>query len=97
MNDEEVQTAYQILQYLVDNPNAQDTLEGIVQWWLLKGTARRQTPAVKGALSVLVAQRLVLARNGSDSRTRYKINGRRMGTIISLLQQRYADNHFADS
>jgi hypothetical protein len=96
MNEEEVNIAYEILKYLIDNPNAQDTLEGIVQWWLPEGTVKRQAVAVREALSVLAADHLVLAREGKDSRIRYKINGRRRAKILSLLQQRRAENHPAD-
>jgi hypothetical protein len=95
MNDEEVQIAYEILQYLIDHPKAQDTLEGIVQWWLSEGTIKRQA-FVKEALSVLVTDRLVLACKGKDNQTRYKINGRRNAKIISLLRGRYLNNHFAN-
>ncbi|MBC8029047.1 MAG: hypothetical protein H7Z16_02965 [Pyrinomonadaceae bacterium] len=87
MNDEKVQIAYEILQYLIDNPKAQDTLEGIVTWWLLERTIKQQTLLVKEALAMLVKDRLVLAQTGNDSRTHYKINGRQRKRIISLLQQ----------
>jgi len=88
MNEEKVRVAYGILEYLNDNPNAQDTLEGIVEWWLLERTVRQQTLAVEEALSMLVAERLVLARKGIDSRTHYKLNGRRRRKIKLLLKRR---------
>jgi hypothetical protein len=59
------------LEYLNDNPDAQDTLEGIVEWWLLARTVEQQTLAVEEALSMPVAERLLLARKGLDSRTHY--------------------------
>lgn len=92
MNEEKVQLSYEILQYLIDNPNAQDTFDGIVDWWLLERTVKRQSLLVKEALSMLVADRLVLERKGRDTRTYYKINGRRRGKIISLLQKRFLKN-----
>ena len=87
MNEQKVQIAYEILEYLMDNPNAQDTLEGIVEWWLLERTIKQQTPTVEGALSMLVAERLVLARKGIDNRTHYKLNSRRLRKIRLLLQR----------
>lgn len=87
MNEEKVRMAYEILEYLIDNPNAQDTLEGIAEWWLLERTIRQQTLAVEEALSMLVAERLVLARKGIDSRTHYKLNSRRRRKIRLLLQR----------
>ena len=88
MNEERVWIAYEILQYLIDNPKAQDTLEGIVTWWLLERTIKQQTVSVKEALAMLVADGLVIERTGTDSRTYYKINRRQRKRIISLLQQK---------
>ena len=87
MNEEKVQIAHEILEYLIDNPDAQDTLEGIVEWWLLERTVKQQTLVVEEALSMLVAERLVLARKGLDSRTHYKLNRRRLRNIRLLLQR----------
>jgi len=88
MNEEKVRTAYEILEYLNDNPNAQDTLEGIVEWWLVERTVKQQTLAVEEALSMLAAERLVLARKGLDGRTHYKLNSRRQRKIKLLLKRR---------
>jgi hypothetical protein len=86
--DNKQEIAYEILQYLIDNPNAQDTLEGIVGWWLLVRTIKHQIGLVKDALAMLVNEGLVIAQQGSDSRTHYKINLRRRKKIVSLLRQR---------
>ena len=50
-----LQIGYQIMAYLVDHPNARDTLEGIVEWWLLEREIKFETARVKEALSNLVA------------------------------------------
>ena len=80
--------AYEILQYLVDNPNAQDTLEGIVTWWLLVRAVKHRIALVKEALAMLVEDGLVIAQQGSDSRTHYRINRQRRRKIMTLLEQR---------
>jgi hypothetical protein len=87
-NDRKVELAREILQYLIDNPNAQDTVEGITTWWLLVRTIKHQTALVKEALAMLVADGLVIAQEGSDSRTYYKLNPRRRKRIVSLLQKK---------
>ena len=87
-NDRKVELAHEILQYLIDNPRAQDTVEGITTWWLLVRTIKHQTVLVKEALAMLVAEGLVIAHEGSDSRTYYKLNLRRRKKIISLLQEK---------
>ena len=86
-NEKKIQLAHEILQYLIDNPNAQDTVEGITTWWLLVRTIKHQTVLVKEALAMLVADGLVIAHEGSDSRTYYKLNLRRRRKIISLLKK----------
>jgi hypothetical protein len=88
MNEKKEQLAEEILQYLIDHPNAQDTLKGIVTWWLLERTIRHRTALVKEVLDKLVADGLVIAQQGSDFQTHYKMNRRRRKKIISLLQQK---------
>ena len=88
INETKVELAHEILQYLIDNPNAQDTVEGITTWWILVRTIRRQTILVREALAMLVEDGLVIAQEGSDSRTYYKLNPRRRKKIVSLLQKK---------
>ena len=95
MSEETPQIAYEILAYLVENPDAQDTLEGIVEWWLLERAIRHHTLEVKEALTMLVAHELVLERKGKDVRTYYKINRQKLGEIISLLKQQSEKKGFA--
>src|SRR5262245_39788913 len=46
--------AFEILAYLVHHPKAQDTFEGIVEWWLLERYIERQRAAVEAAMEELV-------------------------------------------
>lgn len=80
--------ALKVLSYLIDNPDAQDTLEGIVEWWILQKTIESQTAKVKVVLAELAARGLILEREGSDSRLRYLINGPRLEEIRALLGRR---------
>jgi hypothetical protein len=82
------QITYNILAYLAENPDAQDTLEGIVGWWLSGQVVESNTALVEDALTELVNRGLVLARRGKGVRTYYKVNRRRMKEISSLLAQR---------
>ncbi|MCI0539578.1 MAG: hypothetical protein L0Z50_30580 [Verrucomicrobiales bacterium] len=66
--------ARDILAYLSEHPGAQDTLEGIVEWWLLERRIQRVTREVKTTLDDLVARALVTARHGLDGRVYYKAN-----------------------
>ena len=82
----EVDMAHQILAYLHANPDAQDTLEGIIEWWLLDQNIKRQSEAVKQALVQLTARGLVVARMGTDSRVHYGIDRSKRDEIESLLK-----------
>lgn len=84
---EESEIARDVLGYLVDNPDAQDTLEGIVEWWLLERKIESRTTKVRQALSEMVAEGLILERTGTDSRVRYVINGGKQDEIRALLRK----------
>ncbi len=80
--------AGEILAYLAEHPDAQDTVEGIVEWWLLEQKIKRQMTQVKDALTELVAQGLVLEDKGKDGRIHYRMNRRKSGEIRALLKGR---------
>jgi hypothetical protein len=77
----------QIMAYLVEHPKAQDTLEGILHWWLLEQHIKNLMVEVKEALAELVAQGLLLERRGSDGRIHYRINRRKETHIRALLEK----------
>lgn len=81
------QISYEILAYLADHPSAQDTLEGVVEWWLLEETIKDRTERVKEAIDDLVSKRLLLERKGKDERTHYRINRRRVRAISEILKR----------
>jgi len=63
-----------ILAYLAENRGAQDTFEGIVEWWLLKQRINQAVSEVKAALGRLVARKLVAAQKGRDGRMHYRLD-----------------------
>lgn len=63
-----------ILAYLVNHPEAQDTLEGITEWWLLEQRIRHAVTEVDGALRSLVADDLLVTRQCAGGRTYYALN-----------------------
>ena len=78
--------AQEILGYLAQHPDAQDSLEGILQWWLLEQQITHWEAQVRKVLDDLVAQKLLLERVGSDERIHYRINRRKAAQISALLQ-----------
>ena len=82
------QIGNEILAYLVENPKAQDTLEGIVEWWLLERQIKFQTARVKEALSALIARGLILEKKGPDFQNHYRINQSKYKKIQELFKQK---------
>jgi hypothetical protein len=77
-----------ILSYLVEHPEAGDTLEGIVEWWLLHQKIRFETRTVSQAVAELVAQELIVEQKGPDARTVYRANrnGENIQAIVRKLR-----------
>lgn len=80
------QIGNEILVYLVDHPKAQDTLEGIVEWWLLERKIKYETARVQEALSELVAKGLIVEMKGPDSQIHYRINKSKYEEIKKLIK-----------
>jgi hypothetical protein len=78
--------AKSILSYLLEHPDAQDTLAGIAEWWLPEEKTKTQLAIVKDALDQLVAQELVLERRSKDLQTHYRINDQRLKEIERLVR-----------
>jgi hypothetical protein len=77
--------AEEILGYFAARPDAQDTLEGIVEWWLLEQKISVQSARVREALAGLVAQGLIIEKQATESRRLYKLNRRRLKTVLKML------------
>jgi hypothetical protein len=76
-----------LLAYLVDHPDVQDTVEGIVEWWLVEQRIKQQTATVEEALADLVKKEFILKHKGKDLRIHYRINHRKMKQISTLLKK----------
>ena len=77
-----------ILGYLRRCSNAQDTLEGIVQWWVLEQMIYDGAPEIKQALGELEACGLIQTRTGADGRVYFKLNKAKTKEIGMILGKR---------
>ena len=68
------EVALKILRYLDQNPNAADTVEGILEWWLPKQSIYEEESVVKRALDEMIKRNLILATRSSDARRHYRLN-----------------------
>jgi hypothetical protein len=75
-----------ILKYLVEHPDAKDTLEGIHKWWLPKGHSERGRDEVQKAVDLLTSKRWLIKRGTIPSKEIYGINRERLREIESFLQ-----------
>jgi len=80
----ERRTAREILRYLVRNPEAKDTLEGIAQWWL--GGEMRRRVTVERALSLLLSRGLVLETRRKGLLPYYGLVSERRATALRMLR-----------
>ncbi len=71
---EQREASHYILDYLSDNPDAGDTFEGIMEWWLLTRSIKFEVRTVSETLASLVAEGLIVEQKGLDSRSIYRIN-----------------------
>jgi hypothetical protein len=70
---------------MVENSHAEDTLEGIVEWWLLEHRIRRQTARVQDAINELVTLGYVSV-SGPPERPRYQLNRDHWDEIVELCK-----------
>jgi hypothetical protein len=76
-----------ILAYLSEHPNAQDTVEGIAEWWLLRQRIRESVTATEQALNELVERGLVIRDAGADGRRMYRLNQWKLQVVREVLNQ----------
>ena len=78
---------YYILSYLSENPDAGDTFDGIVEWWLLRQRVKFETRSVSEAVTKLVSDGLIEEHEEADSSIIYRVNRTKNRTIRNMLIQ----------
>lgn len=87
MVDRHRELRLKILRYLDRNPDAQDTVEGITQWWLLEQQLIEEISAVQAALDELVADELVKLRWQHGVGPQYSVDRTKRARISDLLAE----------
>lgn len=75
----------QIAAYLVENPGAEDTVEGITEWWLLSQRIQVAVNQVRSAITELAAQGFLSASRGRDGRIRFGLNPAHRAELTAWL------------
>jgi hypothetical protein len=76
--------APEILDYLARQPGAQDTIEGILHWWVLDACIRNWTPKIAETVAQLVELGFLEKKPRSGGKIFYHVSPR----YLSTLQQR---------
>ena len=84
--DETKETSHKILAYLLDNPDAKDTMDGIMNWWMLQQDIKRNVALIKKTVQALLHAGLLLVRHGTDSTKYYQVNRARLAEISALIE-----------
>ena len=76
----------ELLRYLSQHPDAQDTVEGIAGWWLLKQRVAYAIATIEKALSELVAKGYMVVEEHGDGRSHYRLNREKQSEIQGYLK-----------
>ena len=87
VDDQGCPLADKVLAYLVQHPQARDTTEGIVEWWLLEQRIQCAIADVEAALSDLVRKDFLITHQCSDGRISYGLNREREREIRRHLRR----------
>lgn len=79
------EVALKILRYLAENPNAADTADGILEWWVLKQAILDEEKVVERALNHLLERDLILSVQLADARKHYRLNQDRIDESRRLI------------
>ncbi len=75
----------QILRHLIEYPEAKDTRQGIISWWVLDAGESRDEE-VQQAIDWLVAQSWLVKRHTTSSQTLYGMNRTKLEAIEKFLK-----------
>ena len=76
-----------ILHYLIEHPDAKDTVQGLHRWWLPGGVVAWEEEAVQSALAVLVARGWLTQRPTTTSQTLYGLHKEQLEEIQEFLRE----------
>jgi hypothetical protein len=85
--------APEILDYLARHPEAQDTIDGILHWWVLDAYIRNWAPKIAKTVAQLVEQGFLEQSQSADGKVFYRVSPHYLAT----LQQRPPRDRTSDA
>jgi hypothetical protein len=85
--------APEILEYLAKHPDAQDTIDGILHWWVIDASIRRWAPKIAETVAQLVEQGYLEQKQSADGNVIYHASP----NYFATLQQRPPRNSTPDA
>jgi hypothetical protein len=76
--------APEILDYLARHPDARDTIDGILHWWVLDSCIRQWAPKIAATLQQLIKGGFLEQQPSADGRIFYRISP----THLAAIKQR---------
>gem|GEM_PF-6724115 len=77
--------APEILEYLSAHPNAQDTIDGILHWWVLDAYIRKWAPKIAETVAWLVERGFLEQKRSADGRIFYRVSPQYLATLPPRL------------
>jgi hypothetical protein len=73
--------APEILDYLARHPDAQDTIDGIMHWWVLDACIRNWAPKIAEIVMQLVEQGFLEQKPSADGHVFYRVSPDYLATL----------------
>jgi hypothetical protein len=73
--------APEILDYLARHPDAQDTIDGIMHWWVLDACIRNWAPKIAETITQLVQQGFLEQKPSADGHIFYRVSPEYLATL----------------
>jgi hypothetical protein len=73
--------APEILDYLARRPDAQDTIDGILHWWVLDAHIRKWAPKIAKTVAELAERGFLEQKPSSDGKIFYRISPLYLATV----------------
>jgi hypothetical protein len=84
--------APEILDYLARHPDAQDTIDGILHWWVLDACVRKWAPKIAETVAQLVEQGFLEQKRSADGNVIYHASPHYLATLQQPPQPRKPSN-----